>query len=124
MKLLIDDDGVRPAGSPDKCFYCGRAKGAPHKADCVIPQRSVVLEMKIKYVASVPAYWTEGDILFHRNESSTCSNNDIQLIARQAEADGPNICNSCSRTEVSFVREATELDMEEMGFNAERGRGA
>ena len=31
-----DDDGVRPAGKANECFYCQRLIGNPHKAGCVI----------------------------------------------------------------------------------------
>jgi hypothetical protein len=118
MRLPIKDDGVRPAGSKLTCFYCGEAKGAPHKSDCVIPQRTVVLEMTIQYVASVPAYWDQAQIEFHRNDSSSCSDNEVRLIAHQVEAFNEDRC-TCKRTQFRFVREATQQDMDEMGFQSE-----
>lgn len=118
MILPVTEDGVRSAGSPNKCFYCGEPKGAPHAADCVIPQRTVVLAMTIEYVVSIPAYWDVSQVEFHRNDSSWCSANDLRLIADQADAAGENMCNTCSRTQFRFIREATETDMEEMGYNA------
>jgi hypothetical protein len=120
MILPVTEDGVRPAGSPNKCFYCGEPKGAPHAADCVIPQRTVVLAMTIEYVVSIPAYWDASQVEFHRNDSSWCSANDLWLIADQADAAGENMCNTCGRTEFRFIREATEKDMEEMGYNANK----
>ncbi len=33
---LVDknDDGIRPAGKPDQCFYCQQKVGSEHKKDC------------------------------------------------------------------------------------------
>lgn len=115
----VTDNGIRPAGKQDECFYCGVHIGEPHQRDCVLRKRTVVLEMKIQYVVEVPSFWDKASIEFHRNDSSFCSGNDVELIAKQAAAAGEHVCNTCARTEVTFVREATEEDMEEMGFNAE-----
>jgi hypothetical protein len=30
-----NDDGIRPAGPRDACFYCRQKVGQPHKPDCV-----------------------------------------------------------------------------------------
>jgi hypothetical protein len=119
MLLPITDGGVRPAGSPNKCFYCHEPKGAPHKKGCVIPKRTVVLEMKIQYVVSVPVDWNTELIEFQRNDGSWCSVNDVRLIAEQAAAAPKNHCNTCARTSFRFVREATAEDMEEMGYNGQ-----
>ena len=32
--VLKDDDGIRPAGRPNQCFYCNQQVGKPHKQDC------------------------------------------------------------------------------------------
>lgn len=85
-----------------------------HKPDCVVVTRTVVLEMKVQYVVEVPRSWTGDDIYFHRNESSSCANNDIRTINEQLDGhDGRCIC---SRQETRFIREATEEDHEEMAF--------
>ena len=40
---LVDpfDDGIRPAGAPDACFYCKQKVGQPHKRDCVMVKKLV-----------------------------------------------------------------------------------
>src|SRR5208283_2580480 len=97
------------------CFYCREPLDADtHKPDCVCVKRTVVLEMKIKYVVEVPRSWDVDMINFHRNESSFCSNNDIDTIVRQLKQH-KNRC-ICFRSETSFVREATEQDHDEMAF--------
>lgn len=130
MILPIEDDGVRPAGKPDKCFYCGEPKGAPHGKDCVIPERTVVVEMTIQYVRSVPANWTTSDIEFLLNYSSSCHDNEIRYIADQQEAidesqekarKSPDTSEAipctCERTSFKYIREATAEEMEQFGFN-------
>lgn len=66
MNIETRETGER-AVKPGLCFYCGRAVGADHAPDCGVPQRTVVLEMKVRYVASVPRHWSKDDIEFHRN---------------------------------------------------------
>ncbi len=111
MILPVKDNGVRPAGAPNLCFYCGNAIQKEHKADCVCRQRTVVVELTLTYVISVPASWTEDDILFHRNDSSFCMNNDLTALAEWAN-EGNNC--TCMMSAVKFLREATEYDMESL----------
>jgi hypothetical protein len=121
MILPVDDDGVRPVGRQDECLYCHAPKGE-HKADCVVPQRTVVVEMKIRYVTEMPASWTKDEIEFKLNESSSCADNEVRVVCASAEAAPENYCNTCRRTEFRFVGEATAEDMEEMGYNAAKNR--
>jgi hypothetical protein len=116
MILSAEDDGVRPAGRPDQCFYCSAPKGK-HKPDCVVPQRTVVIEMKIRYVTEMPAAWTKDEIEFKLNESSSCADNEVQVVCASAETGSENYCNTCQRTEFQFIGEATAEDMEKMGYN-------
>lgn len=103
MLLPVKDNGVRPAGDPHKCFYCGQEITQPHKEDCVCRERTIVLRLSLEYVVAVPAYYTEKDILFHRNEGTFCMDNDIDRM----KVDG---C-FCAASDVAYVREATEEDM-------------
>jgi len=118
--------GLRPHPSnwtnePEKaethCLYC-RMPVPNHSAECTIPRRTVVLEMKIKFVATVPANWDKEMIEFHRNDSSYCSSNDIRQIYEESEKD-PDICATCQRTSVTFVREASEQDHEDLHYSKE-----
>lgn len=104
MNLPIDDDGVRPAGKQNECFYCQSPKGQ-HKDDCVCVKRTVVLRMTVDYVIEVPRSWSAQEIEDHRNLGSFCLTNDIWKIAEED-------CH-CGRAEVSFVREATAEDVAE-----------
>lgn len=108
MILPIDDDGVRPAGDPSRCFYCSAPKGT-HTRDCVCRKRTVVMQMTIQYVVDIPVDWDEQMINFHRNESSFCLGNDIEQLAKENKAE-EHICSICSRASSIFLREATKQD--------------
>lgn len=116
MNLPIIDDGVRPAGDPNKCFYCGSPKGQAHTTECVCLQRSVVVTLTLDYVVSVPRYWTKDDVEFHRNESSWCTNN---FIGELGAIEDTGHC-LCQQAKFTFVREATEVDHEFLHFVPEK----
>ena len=108
MILPTKDSGVRPAGKPDECFYCHEPVGS-HKPDCVIPARTVVIELKTWLVVTVPQSWDVDMINFYYNESSHCIGTEIAQIAEEEER-LPGRCCTCFRTEAQFLREATEKD--------------
>lgn len=113
MILPVTDTGIRPAGRPDRCFYCQvpaeAGKPTDHKADCVCRGRTVAVELKTWLVVEVPAAWDEEQIRFHLNDSSHCAGNEIgQLAEEENRVEGE--CCSCFRTEMKFLREATADD--------------
>lgn len=75
---VTKDNGPRPAGKPDRCFYCERRIGAEHKENCVLRIKTVVIKATIEYTVSVPAHWTAEDVRFNRNQSSRCASNIIE----------------------------------------------
>lgn len=82
-----DDDGIRPAGKPDECFYCRQKVGQRHKYECVMVQVTNFYEVYLDglYVGvwstKDPAHWDRDMQYFHKNEGSWCSNN----MRRQGE---------------------------------------
>ncbi len=94
---LVDknDDGIRPAGKPNECFYCRNCVGSPHGQDCVM----ITKRIEMKVIATMP----EGDTLtgtwefnepydwdvhmseFHKNESSWCAGNFVHCNGNEAE---------------------------------------
>lgn len=44
-----EDDGIRPAGASDECFYCHQKVGEPHQRDCVI----VTKRVRVRYLIDV-----------------------------------------------------------------------
>jgi len=102
----VEEHGIRPAGSPDKCFYCGVKKGGIHKKDCVIRNRTIIMKMEIEIPMTVPEFWTKRDCEFHKNESSWCANNILPVIEKMVKDHG---C-LCGLTHFKFLREASEFD--------------
>ena len=102
----VGEHSIRPAGKPDECFYCHASKEAQHNAGCVIRERTIVVNITIEIVRTVPEDWGEDMINFHMNESSWCASNIIDELAKQDERMSC-LCQSCSG---EYVREATEED--------------
>ena len=109
MNLPITDNGVRPAGKNDECFYC-RSPVGQHTDECVCVERSVVIKATIEYVVKVPRSWDVDLIEFQRNESSWCADNDLEDLAALVAGDR---C-ACSSMSFKFEREATEDDHESL----------
>lgn len=80
---VTEENGPRPAGRPDRCFYCGHALGDRHKDDCVCVVRHVRIRLTVEYNVEVPADWDEGMILFHRNEGTWCASNFIDELDKR-----------------------------------------
>ncbi len=124
--VLADDDGIRPAGKPDRCFYCHRPIGQLHAADCVTIVKDVAYDVRVLgqkvgvWTCPAPFFWTAHDCEFHKNESSWCANNALGEIewletetagwtAMQIEAllqKGDCVCNLLEFQYVSEGKEA------------------
>jgi hypothetical protein len=91
LRVTEDDDGIRPAGRRDECFYCHRKVGEVHKETCVMLHQEVECELmlhndardKFVFRAIEPASWTQHDIEFFFNESSSCLDNVIRRIRHE-----------------------------------------
>ena len=101
-KVLANDDGIRPAGNTDECFYCRQKVGQPHKFDCVALHRMVKVRYTYEIEIEVPHFWDKEAIEFHRNESSWCADNGIGNIEEYLEKN--QICScGCFKAEVIEV---------------------
>lgn len=105
----VKDYGIRPAGSPTKCFYCDADKGGQHKEDCVIRRKTVVVEMKVQLVVEVPEDYDKDAIHFRYNEGTYCMSNMIEELQRIDREVG---C-LCQPSEIKYIREATKEDEDE-----------
>ena len=91
--VLPDDNGIRPAGDPDKCFYCGQKVGQPHRRECVCVMSRTRYGVYAKgarvgtYRREDPLAWTIHDREFHKNESSWCADNAMDEIEWTTETD-------------------------------------
>lgn len=109
---LVDakDDGIRPAGRPDACFYCHQQVGQEHKRDCVIVTKLVRINYTYAVDTRVPHAWTQHDIEFHRNDSSWCANNAFREIRKHLKTDG---C-ACNRTTAVYVETLDDTPTREL----------
>ena len=73
--VLPNDDGIRPAGKPNACFYCDSKVGEPHGEECVAVHKRVRVRYIMEIEIEVPAHWGQHEVEFHRNDSSWCANN-------------------------------------------------
>jgi hypothetical protein len=124
MKLPVSPTaGLRPHPSnwqnePEKanthCLYC-KQPVPNHTEECVVPQRTVVVEFKTWMVVTMPQCFDEDLINFQLNESSACSSRYVNQLYEEANQE-EGICHTCFRTEMKFLREATEEDHKKLSF--------
>lgn len=98
QKFMVTENAMRPASPKRECFYCHRVIGLPHKDDCVLIQKKVKLRFIVEYETTVPDFWDKDQIEFHRNESSSCKNNDFRILEAMSE----NPC-MCEHAKIEFV---------------------
>jgi hypothetical protein len=79
------------------------------------PERTVVVEIKVKILRKFPTDWDVDLIEFHLNESSHCIGNEIEEIYESDNAIESS-CDTCHRTEAKYLREATPEDLEYLKF--------
>lgn len=57
------DDGIRPAGGPDHCFYCQQKVGSPHLESCVTLTKKVTMQLTIEFELDGVYQWTNEQIV-------------------------------------------------------------
>ena len=117
--VLLDDDGIRPAGKPDECLYCKQKVGEEHKYDCVILQRKVKVSYSYEIEIEVPWSWTEDEIAFHRNESSWCCDNsldELEELRTKLNAENSCLCSvfNCDVIEIPDMKPFRKNNKEEI----------
>lgn len=98
-KVLPDDQGIRPAGPSDACFYCGRRVGEEHQRTCVTVVKKVKIVASIELEIDVPHHWDESNVNFYQNDSSWCASNIIKVLQ---ELDVKETC-LCRRYSADFI---------------------
>ncbi len=119
-EIVTTENGPRPAGKSDECFYCGEKVGAVHSDHCIIPRRFVVIREIIERVVSVPKSWEPYDIDFQRNDGSWCADNIVDELRTLVDAAPDNTCSLCPMYEAEYVREATPEDLERNRISASK----
>ena len=118
-KWVVTKKSTRPLGSQDECFYCKEKIGSQHKADCVIRQRTIVVNCTIEMVMAVPENWDEDAISFRYNEGTYCADNIVKELTRylkREENEALNVPCLCERTLFQYVREANKHDENTWGI--------
>ena len=83
--VLEDDDGIRPNGKSDECFYCKQKVGQPHERDCVCVRRKINVRYVFDIETDAPYFWSKDNIEFQMNDSSWCANNSIDILDKTSE---------------------------------------
>lgn len=72
--VAINDDGIRPAGEPDECFYCNQKVGLPHGHDCVCVKKRVLVRYVVEVAINVPHSWSSEEIVDFENHEGDSYN--------------------------------------------------
>lgn len=107
-RVVTEQHGPRPAGSPDECFYCRAPVGGLHEDTCVMYEREIAIEVTVRYKVRVPQHWTEEDIMFHRNEGTWCAGNIIEELEERF-GDDADVC-MCAYTDVKVIPWKEHID--------------
>ncbi len=91
--VLSNDDGIRPAGRPNACFYCNRNIGEPHSSHCVAVKKLVQVRYVFTIGVYIPHFWGKSDVLSHRNGGSWCADNALDEIG-SAISDSRCLCGN------------------------------
>lgn len=95
-----DDDGIRPAGPDDACFYCRSRVGELHDKDCVAWLRRVKVRYTFEIETDMPTGWDEEEIAFHWHGSSWCSTNALDEIREYIEEEHNGCACQCFQGEI------------------------
>jgi hypothetical protein len=114
---LVDehDDGIRPAGKPDECFYCNQKIGQPHGRECVMVEKKILIRYTIEIPIMIPHFWTKEQLEFHRNEGSWCKSNLIRELQKYDEEQ----C-LCGVTQAEYVRTIDDTPTREIRIEGEK----
>lgn len=101
-----DDDGIRPAGKPDECFYCKQKVGDRHLWKCVAVDKKVLVKFELTLEDNVPVSWDREQIEFHYNKSSWCGSNIVELVKRNFDKlDAADNCGCNVMGEAKYIED-------------------
>lgn len=102
---VVTKDDERPARQDGTCFYCHEPIGGRHKPDCVIPEKSVLMNFTITLPVIVPVSWDKDMIEHYYNLGSWCGDNLLSYLERWHEKTGRCLCSILS---AQYLRDATK----------------
>lgn len=86
------DDGIRPAGLPDECFYCNSKVGTAHALDCVAVKKLVRVRYEFDIDKLFPYSWSAQDITEFMQSSTWCADNAIEDLKRHTRRTASCLC--------------------------------
>lgn len=104
-KVLANDDGIRPAGEQDACFYCRSKIGEPHGDECVMVEKLVKVRYTFELEIKIPHHWDAHRFECHRNDGTWCADNAIGELEELKTHDSGCLCNRFTAEFVSVVDE-------------------
>lgn len=111
-----DDDGIRPAGKPDECFYCQQKVGERHLWECVSVERKVLVKFELILEVDVPVSWDKEHIEFRYNRSRWCGSNIVDIVNRNFEKlDKENRCGCEILNKAEYMRDGDVLELSPWG---------
>lgn len=108
--LVTPENGPRPNGPPDECFYCQAKVGTPHVNGCCCRLRSVVATFSINLILKVPEHWEKEDIEFKFNDGTWCASNLLRELYLRFGQDEAEKC-ACGFIKAEYRREAKDEDV-------------
>lgn len=94
------------------CLYCQEKIGTPHKWECVIPQKWVLVRMTVDMPMQFPRSWDKDNIEFKLNESSWCADNIVDDLQTLVD-NGLDLCNI---TGFEYLRDGKVIDADTGGI--------
>lgn len=115
---VTKENGPRPAGSPDHCFYCNIPVGGTHKTDCPLRKRTVMarVTIEIPWVTSESINKYEFYLMYQgsRSRSTWCAGNIIDVLSILIQDSESCLCG---HVKVSLIGEATKEQEDEFNMN-------
>ena len=104
-RVLPNDDGIRPNGGPDKCFYCQSPVGTEHARDCVCVRKRIKVRYSFEIELDMPYAWDAHQWEFNRNDGTWCANNAIDELENYTEESGGCLCDALTATFICVTDE-------------------
>lgn len=86
--VTSDDEGIRPAGADDECFYCHQKVGQRHKMDCVMLTKKGRIRLTIELPLEAAQSFDAHTIEFMYTKGSWCHSNLTAWIDKVTDSEG------------------------------------
>ena len=105
LTITAFDDGIRPAGKQDECFYCNSKIGEKHQSDCHMISKRVLVKIAYEIEIVIPAKWSKEDVNHYYNEKYT--NNGIGLIEEHIDKSKKETGTENLNMKIDFIKDVS-----------------